>query len=323
MTAKQLDSCTIHFDKDERARHKHSNVDINVLYTNLNYDIEDSYKESLWELKSKVKEYDKIKPPRKKFGYDKRVIAIALEVICPDEIANLYEGAEDDFFQTIYKCEKLFFGKNLVCYGGVHKDEIHTYINTKTNKLENSRAHLHTFIIPYTEEYGVNGREFATREKYRKFNKYCDSAIFNQFKIHLNTFAGRNDWGNVESLKRESENARVNLKIKGKDQTKEYLIDSFMKENTDLKQQRYSNMQRFMDVMFEFREYAPKPYKNFVSYEYEKYGFESIITKIAKNLSIEEYGNWHKDPMWAELEREEEERKKKRKKEEIERYREI
>lgn len=315
MTAKDLDGISVHFDKEMRIRHKHSNENIDSDKTYLNYDMEKPYKESIYELKDKVKEIDKKIPPKRKFGYDKRVIAIALETPCPDEIAKLYPRAEDDFFKTIYKCEKLYF-KDKVMFGSVHKDEKHTYINPITKKIENSKAHLHTLIIPYDEKYGVNGRNFVTKELMIRFNKYCDSAVFNQFGLHLNNGQGRNNWGNVESLKRDSKKFELNIGDKDKH------IENLERERSNIEFSRDELFDVTYSVMHNFRKSSPKAYKEYVGKEYK---YNETINTIARMLSEEQFGvgNRGKDPMWAELEREEEERKKKRKKEEMERYREI
>jgi len=307
-TALECDHLIVHFDKNERLNHMHDNPHIDKSRTYLNYDMDKPYIESLKVLKKKVEEFDKIKPPLKKFGYSKRIIAIELETPCPDNISKLYKGAEDDFFKTIYKCEKMFFGENVVMYGGVHKDEVHWYVNPKTKEMNLSKVHLHTLIIPYEEELGVNGRNFATRQKYIKFNHYVDKAIFNQFHVHLNNFVGKNNWGNVESLKRESKT--IELKFNDKDKQ---IIDLLNKNhNLNKINDNYDN--NLYNMMYAFRESNRKEYNQEVKRVYLNEGKNNDVIRLAKFLSEQEYGiNYPRlDIIWHELEEEEKKRKKKK-----------
>ena len=126
--------------------HSHSNTDIDLSKTNLNYSINGYDGQTVINLvKEKKKEYDTLIPP-KRVRSDRKVY-FNLSVPCPSTIPM---ERRDEFFQKSYdELQKVFDG--CLIDGMVHKDEVHTYIDPTTKTERISLEHMHIVGVPFTK----------------------------------------------------------------------------------------------------------------------------------------------------------------------------
>lgn len=158
-------------------------------------------KSELERLNERVQELDKVKPP-KRIRKD-RVTAVSFNVPLPDFI-NDRENAEK-FFSDTYKIISDFCGgeKN-VSVGVTHYDELHTYYDNLIGEYVDSRPHMHIMGIPWTDEYGVNCKNFMTKKNMRQLNLEIDNYCRENYKSPYLIRSGQMSRGTVEDLKRDS-----------------------------------------------------------------------------------------------------------------------
>ena len=189
-----------HLNQEDRVKGEHGNKHIDPELTRLNYTLDTKdYMESLRRLTARTKAVDQILPPKRK--RQDRVTCCFIELPCPDAIRQ--QGRSDDFFVKMYQRLQLFFGKENVHGGFVHKDEIHDYYNkdgSKTTSLE----HIHVLVSAYTPEKGINGKAFETKARLNALNKALDQTCLREFGLRLNTDETPQH-KTVERLKEESE----------------------------------------------------------------------------------------------------------------------
>ena len=189
-----------HLNQEDRVKGEHGNKHIAPELTRYNYTLDTKdYMESLRRLTARTKAVDQILPPKRK--RQDRVTCCFIELPCPDAIRQ--QGRSDDFCVTMYQQLQIFFGKENVHGGFVHKDEIHDYYNkdgSKTTSLE----HMHVLVSAYTPEKGINGKAFETKARLNALNKALDQTCLREFGIRLNTDETPQH-KTVERLKEESE----------------------------------------------------------------------------------------------------------------------
>ena len=158
-------------------------------------------KSELERLNARVKELDAIKPP-KRVRKD-RVTAVAFNVPLPEGITDRKQAEE--FFADTYKMiTNLCGGDKNVSVGIAHFDEIHDYYDSSKDEFATSRPHLHIMGIPWTDERGVNCKNFMTRKSMKDLNRQIDSYCREKFKKPYLTQTGQISRGTVEDLKRDS-----------------------------------------------------------------------------------------------------------------------
>lgn len=189
-----------HLNQEDRVKGEHGNKHIDPELTRYNYTLDTKdYMESLRRLTARTKAVDQILPPKRK--RQDRVTCCFIELPCSDAIRQ--QGRSDDFFVTMYQQLQIFFGKENVHGGFVHKDEIHDYYNkdgSKTTSLE----HMHVLVSAYTPEKGINGKAFETKARLNALNKALDQTCLREFGLRLNTDETPQH-KTVERLKEESE----------------------------------------------------------------------------------------------------------------------
>lgn len=160
-----------------------------------------SAKSELERLNTRVKELDKIKPP-KRVRKD-RVTAVTFNVPLPEDITDRKQA--EQFFADTYKMiTDLCGGEKNVSVGIAHFDEIHDYYDSSKDEFATSRPHMHVMGIPWTDEHGVNCKNFMTRESMKGLNRQIDSYCREKFKKPYLTQTGQISRGTVEDLKRDS-----------------------------------------------------------------------------------------------------------------------
>lgn len=199
-----------HNGREERVNGNHSNKHIDKSKSHLNVYIgADDYAPMLDKVKARIKEVDRLHPPKRNMG-DKRVTCILLETPVPQEITE--QGRAEEFLLKAHQVIERCFGAENV--GGTcgHLDEQHYYID-KDGKERLSLVHGHTICAAYAEwvdkrtgefRQGINGKNCETKARLRELNKAMSEMCMQEFGIEFNT-AETPERKSVETLKQESE----------------------------------------------------------------------------------------------------------------------
>lgn len=194
--------------KDTGKDVNYSNPDIDKNRTQENYHIGIERNNMYGYLKDTVKKYDAITPP-KRIKKD-RVILTGFCFTVPAEIANT--NKEQEYFKHCYNWLKKQFGEDNIITADVHRDEIHTYWDNQQNKWVESRAHMHAEIIPWTQERGVNCKNFMNRDSMKFWHSDLDRYIYAHMGIHDLVYADSRAIGrNTDMLKKESIEAQAKM----------------------------------------------------------------------------------------------------------------
>ena len=196
---------TRHDGKDVEYNNKHVKKEL----SHLNYEIcakggvKRTAHQELNRLKQRIEHLDKIHPP-KRVRKD-RVTTVSFEVPTPD---NLRPEDEVKFFSIAYsEIAKTCGGMKNVTNGYVHNDEKHEYFDPIKKEFVTSRAHMHMQGIAWTDDFGINGKNFMTRERIIELNKRIDERCRKELGISFlkEEVSQHNEkWVKVEDLKRES-----------------------------------------------------------------------------------------------------------------------
>lgn len=230
MTKQAAGAMKRHNGKKERVEGNHTNKHIDKSKSHLNIYIgADDYNEMYKAMLKRVDEVDKLYPPLKKLKADERIICESLEYKCPQAIYDLGYDSAVKFFNDVHKMFIDFFGAENVHGSCVHFDEVHDYVDPKTNHTYTSLPHAHSLVSCYVEweedikkggkktgekreRKGINGKNFEKRDRYNKLNKKIDDYCLKEFGIHFMT-GEQAQKKTVELLKSESELAAANLKV--------------------------------------------------------------------------------------------------------------
>lgn len=141
-------------------------------------------------LDERIATLDSIHPPKRKAK--DRVTHIAYSLPAP---VGLTAEQVRQFFELAYRdviCH--FAGGRSNCSTAVcHMDEVHSYTDSVTGESRLSRPHMQGFMIPWTDEYGINCKHFMSRERLRQIQKDLDDLCFHEFGVHYLTGEGRRD----------------------------------------------------------------------------------------------------------------------------------
>lgn len=204
--AGQLAGLNKHYDEELRLKLNHANKNINKELTTENMFINcSSYQDGLKKLDKCIKEIDEKIPP-KRLKAD-RVTMAAIEIPIPDKISQKGREAEREFSKKAINWLKEEL-KVPEIIGFVHVDERHTYTDPITHKERMSLSHIHSYVPVYTEEHGINAKNFfgIKRLNYSELNKKFDTYIQKEYDIQ---YLNGNEYLNepVETLKKISEAA--------------------------------------------------------------------------------------------------------------------
>lgn len=186
----------------------YSNPDIDKTKTQENYHIGIERNNLYGYLKDTVKKYDAITPPRR--VKKDRVVLTGFCFTVPEGIANT--PAEKEYFNHCYDWLKKSFGEANIVTADVHRDEIHTYWDNQKNVWTESRAHMHVCVIPWTQQKGVNCKNFMNRESMKRWHDELDKYIYTHMGIHDLVYADSRAIGrNTDMLKKESIEAQAKM----------------------------------------------------------------------------------------------------------------
>lgn len=160
-------------------------------------------KQEIERLKKRIEYLDKARPPQR--VRKNRVVTISFEVPTPDALPP---DKELKFFNLAYQeISKICGGYDNVTNGYIHNDEKHKYYDPLKKDFVMSRAHMHVQGIVWTDDFGVNGKHFMTRERMRDLNKRIDERCRQELGVSFlkEEISQHHDkWQSVEDLKRKS-----------------------------------------------------------------------------------------------------------------------
>lgn len=232
---KNLRNMKAHYDEKMRATHNHRNTHIDKTKTHLNYNlaIQDgeitkdiTWKEIVNRCSSKVKELDKLHPPRKNVQGRKTVYDFV--IWSPNEIKD-----QEKFFKRFMEEYNKAFPDSLMG-AQVHNDEQHWYIDPLTKIERLSMKHLHGFGVANDKEKGCNMKAFMNREWFNKVNQICKEVAKEQ-GVEYHTGEGHHTSRSMEQMKWES-NKALQDKIKNQKDELQTVQIAIKEEQTTLTQ---------------------------------------------------------------------------------------
>lgn len=209
----ELDKNLAHASRHDKKKNvDYDNPDIDPSRYGENYSIGGSWnrwRDERNKLLARVRKLDELHPP-KRVRQD-RVTSISYVISLPKGLIG--SGKEKEFFDMAYnELAEFSGGKENLTTGYVHADEIHDYYDPIKREEVQSRQHLHVSGIPWTEEFGVNAKNFQTRSRMKELNDRINDKCLELFQTpfydwdkstqerRMNHEVGRD----TESLKRES-----------------------------------------------------------------------------------------------------------------------
>jgi len=210
-----------HYDRYDGAVVKYNNRDINTSLSHLNYNLLGiTAKQGRESLYQRVRNVDEAwvgaggRPVTRK----DRIIMIGCVIDCPKALVGT--GREDEFFKLAYEWECRTFGKENIVDCAVHKDEVHDYIDVRTDEVVTSRWHMHSAVVPVVvdKKKGVEkvcGKDFMDKGRMSSFHKDLDKFIYEKMGVHT---LGEEPWTaksiEMDELKKKSrEKAREEQKL--------------------------------------------------------------------------------------------------------------
>ena len=199
-----------HCDKALRVETEHANKDINKDWTMFNTQSVKSYKEACERFDRRLNYIDSLPNANKRKD---RVVLFGLDIPKPKD---LIEDDENEWFYEVGKIIRKFYGKENVIADYIHRDEVHKYLNPKTNEEELSRVHQHIYIIPFCKyklkkknglEITVeklSGKEFSKKSNIIALNKAIEDMTRIKYNCRWQTGEKTKSTASVEELKKTS-----------------------------------------------------------------------------------------------------------------------
>jgi hypothetical protein len=222
-------------------------------------------------LHERVDAVDAVQPP-KRVKKD-RVVCVEYELPAPRE--GMSENEQVRFLRGAYNKLVEEYGEDIIC-GAIHGDEVHNYSDSTGQHV--SRIHLHVLGVPRTEEKGINGKAFLTRNKYREVNELMDELCIEMFGYPFQDGTKQKSRGTVEQLKQGEKNA------------KEY--------EDKLKAQAYDGAVKYRDELVDKVRQGATEYRDKLKAEIDK-GAEEYRAKVDRDKS--DYFERQKDAIISEL----------------------
>ena len=179
-----------HYDRYEGKNVKYHNRDIDTSLSSQNYNLTDvttaQARENLYQRIRQLDD-DWSGAGKKVTTRKDRVIMVGCIIDCPKVLVGT--GREDEFFKLAYEWECEAFGKENVIDCAVHKDEVHDYIDDRTDEWTASRWHMHSAIVPAfkdkeTSVERVYAKGFMDKTTMSLWHKDLDKFIFSKMGIH-------------------------------------------------------------------------------------------------------------------------------------------
>lgn len=196
---------TNHMDRmSENDNRSHSNKNINPELSPGNFHVGcDSFKEAMDNAEKRLKEVDKVLPP-KRLKKD-RIEVLLVNIPCPREITE--QGKTKEFFNKVNDCMKDYFGEENWYGMEVHVDEVHGYYDRNKHEQCMSLEHAHGVATPFVDGKGVNAKGFMTKANLSRATKVIDEMCLKEFGISYRTYQDPQH-KSIEELKSETNIAR-------------------------------------------------------------------------------------------------------------------
>lgn len=199
-TPQEVKAVIRHCDKDERQKNTHSNKQIRKDLTSGNLQFDRGYAKTCRLYDERIAYLDSL--PWANVRKD-RVTCCSLELPCPKDLPEdrrvNWVNDVNKLFQQKYKPENI-----LNIY--YHVDEIHDYIDARTNEYATSRAHIHVLIVP--EIAGkLLCKEFSSRKNMKALNREVHEMTKSLYGVDFNDGTGMKSKEDVETLKNMSVSA--------------------------------------------------------------------------------------------------------------------
>lgn len=197
-STQQVKSVLRHDCKDTRMVADHMNEHIDLTRVSQNTGIWDTYAEAAERYDVRMAE---LPPPTRKDA----VVGLGFSIPVP---LGLRADQEDKWFNRVFELMGDQYGKqNIACFA-VHRDEVHEYLDVRTNKMVQSRVHGQGILIPES-----NGRlcakEVTARSKMVKINNAIHTMTAVEFGLEWMDGSCAKSKGNVEHLKAMSLKAEL------------------------------------------------------------------------------------------------------------------
>jgi DNA repair exonuclease SbcCD ATPase subunit len=130
-----------------------------------------------------------------------RVTCFGLSIPFPKD---LHETNGEEWSSKVLDivCEQ--YGEDNVINIYVHHDEKHIYANAEDGSKQESRSHIHIYVIPEVEGK-LNGKAFSSRQNMIKLNNSIQTMTQNDYGIDFMDGSKKKSKESVESLKNKSE----------------------------------------------------------------------------------------------------------------------
>lgn len=200
-SSQQVKALLRHCDREKRLETKvHSNEHIDKSLTGHNRQLYD-YGESCRFYDSRIAELDATTNKNKRKD---RVTCFALEIPFPDGLSERSDDEQLRWENRIVNLMLNTYGCTNIMNVYTHVDEVHEYIDSRTNTKNESRKHMHVFVIPEIDGQ-LNGKAFSAARKMRNINNTIQEITQKEFQLDFMDGSQRKSRDSVESLKNKSE----------------------------------------------------------------------------------------------------------------------
>ena len=261
-------------EEDKEVKYNNKNINPELTHLNTVQYFSEKYKnetgrDTYKRLQDRIKQLDAEHPP-KRIRKD-RVTLVGFDCPAPD---NLPPNREEEFFRIVYEeVAKMCGGEENVSNMAIHRDEVHSYIDASTKQQRTSRVHCHIMGIPYTPEYGVNCKNFMTKESMKNLQQVINDRCMRELGVPFLNGTRESSRADMESLKLASlEAAEEKLReLLGKIAEAQKFLDSINdainpedllnKEIVEILRKEYpEELQKILDII-QGRQYDKTPWE--------------------------------------------------------------
>lgn len=187
-----------HCDKEERAKHEHTNKDIRKDLIATNVQLKRSYSETCQAYDDRIASLDACEGANKRKD---RVTCFGLEIPFP---ADLDASKGIEWSSKVLTLIQRQYGSENLMQGYIHRDEVHDYVDAETGEKRTSRNHIHVFVVP--EHNGkLNGKWFSSKSNMTKLNNSIQAMTRDDYGCDFMDGTKRKSKAEVEDLKNKSQ----------------------------------------------------------------------------------------------------------------------
>ena len=226
--AEQIRNLDMHTSRKADDGHQHSNENIDISKTHLNYNLAHE---------QKLNANDFIKERLNKIKVDKRCKTTAVGVIVT--LPKDFEGNQQDFFKATYDFLQLRYGKDNVISAWVHVDEKQPHLHYLTVPVQHQIKKYKDGTVKEFDK--LCGKDLETPTTLKKFHGELKEHLETVLKCPCNVLNGATANGNktINQLKAETLQVQIN---------------AYMEQINELQ----SNIEELQDKLDEFIKQAPQ-----------------------------------------------------------------